>query len=70
MGTMRNELAKWKRATGYKEESPKKTKSPPKKKKQKPVPAVKETFSRREIEEMMGIRTPRFERRRGALRQK
>jgi len=68
MRTMRNEMAKWKHANGYKEESPKKTKSPPKK--SKPLPTAKETFSHRELEGMMGIRTPRFERRRGALRQK
>jgi hypothetical protein len=68
MRTMRNEMAKWKHANGYKEEAPKKIKSPPKK--SNPLPVKKEKFSHREIEEMMGIRTPRFERRRGALRQK
>ncbi|MEI5893079.1 hypothetical protein WBS55_22305 [Bacillus luti] len=30
----------------------------------------KEKFSTREIEELMGVRGPRYERRRGALRQK
>ncbi|MBW3491830.1 hypothetical protein [Bacillus sp. FDAARGOS_1420] len=30
----------------------------------------KEKFSTREIEELMGVRGPRYERKRGALRQK
>ena len=61
-------MAEWKHANGYKDEAPKKTKSPPNK--PKPLPVRKETFSQRELEEMMGIRAPRYERRRGAFRQK
>jgi len=65
MGTIKGELAKWKKANGYKEDKAKKTKSPPKK-----PPVKKETFSQRELEEMMGVRNPTFSRRRGALRQR
>ena len=65
MGTIKGELAKWKKANGYKEDKAKRTKSPPKK-----APMKKEKFSQRELEEMMGVRNPTFSRRRGALRQR
>jgi len=63
MGTLAGEMAKWKKANGYKADKPKKEKK-------NPVPVKKEEFSRRELEEMMGVRNPTYSRRRGALRQR
>ena len=63
MGTLAGEMAKWKKANGYKADKPKK-------KKKDPVPVKKEEFSRRELEEMMGVRNPTYSRRRGAIRQR
>jgi hypothetical protein len=69
MGTLGSEMAKWKKANGYKEDKPKKNSSS-QKKKTNPVPVKKEKFSRHELEELMGVRNPTFSRRRGALRQR
>lgn len=63
MGTLAGEMAKWKKANGYKADKPKK-------KKKDPAPVRKEEFSRRELEEMMGVRNPTYSRRRGAIRQR
>lgn len=67
MGNMQSELNKWKKATGYKQTNVKTSSS---KRKSNSMKARKETFSTRELEEMMGMRNPTFERRRGALRQR
>ncbi|HDR4761482.1 TPA: hypothetical protein ACQ75Q_000984 [Bacillus thuringiensis] len=56
MKVLRDQLREWKKQT-------KQTKKKNKKKQ-------KEKLSTRDIEELMGIRGPRYERRRGALRQK
>ncbi|MDA2066369.1 hypothetical protein ACTFP3_06985 [Bacillus cereus group sp. MYBK5-2] len=56
MKVLKDQLREWKKQSN---QTKKKTK-----KKQK------EKFSIREIEELMGVREPRYERRRGALRQK
>lgn len=61
MGTLQNELSKWSKKNDMKSTS-KKNKNNKKK---------KEKFSQREIEELMGIRRPRYERGSGgAYRQK
>ncbi|ETE89069.1 TPA: hypothetical protein ACR3Z0_006109 [Bacillus thuringiensis] len=56
MKVLRDQLREWK----------KQTKQTKKKNKKKQI----EKLSTRDIEELMGIRGPRYERRRGALRQK
>ncbi|MFY0167286.1 hypothetical protein P3K79_28075 [Bacillus anthracis] len=56
MKVLKDQLREWK----------KQSKQAKKKNKKK----RKEKFSTREIEELMGVRGPRYERRRGALRQK
>ncbi|PFQ70944.1 hypothetical protein COC60_15450 [Bacillus thuringiensis] len=56
MKVLRNQLHEWKKQS-----------TQAKKKKQK---KRKEKFSTREIEELMGVHGPRYERRRGAVRQK
>lgn len=65
MGTMEKEMQKWKRANGYKDEKTK-TATPKKKKRKKRID--REQMNQRDIEELMGMRKPVFERRRGALR--
>ncbi|AAP27826.1 MULTISPECIES: hypothetical protein [Bacillus] len=56
MKVLKDQLREWK----------KQSKQAKKKNKKK----RKEKFSTREIEELMGVRGPRYERRRGAVRQK
>ncbi|PFM49019.1 hypothetical protein COJ52_28405 [Bacillus cereus] len=56
MKVLKDQLREWKKQS-------KQAKKKDKKKR-------KEKFSTREIEELMGVRGPRYERRRGALRQK
>ncbi|MGG0727273.1 hypothetical protein [Bacillus paramycoides] len=56
MKVLRDQLREWKKQS-------KQAKKKSKKKR-------KEKLSTREIEELMGVRGPRYERRRGALRQK
>ncbi|MBO1628580.1 hypothetical protein [Bacillus arachidis] len=56
MKALRDQLCEWKRQS--------------KKAKKKNEKKQKETLSKRDIEDLMGIRGPRYERRRGALRQK
>ncbi|MGE6895754.1 hypothetical protein [Priestia flexa] len=65
MGTMEKEIQKWKRANGYKDEKTKTTAPKKKKRKQR---NNGEQMNQRDIEELMGMRQPVFERRRGALR--
>ncbi|MEX0416990.1 hypothetical protein [Bacillus sp. C30] len=56
MKVLRDQLREWKKQS---EQEKKKTKK-----------KRKEKLSTRDIEDLMGIRGPRYERRRGALRQK
>ncbi|MFL0489349.1 hypothetical protein ACH0CQ_06785 [Bacillus sp. 179-I 2A5 NHS] len=56
MKGLKNQLREWKKQSKYAKKKNKKKR--------------KEKFSTREIEELMGVRGPRYERRRGALKQK
>jgi hypothetical protein len=60
LGTLKDELHKWKK-------SKRKTKSKSKKKQQ---PKAPETFSTRDIEELMGVHRQTYKRHHGALRSK
>ncbi|MGX5596008.1 hypothetical protein [Bacillus cereus] len=59
MKGLKNQLREWKKQSNH-----------VKKKKKKKKKKRKEKFCTREIEELMGVHGPRYERRRGALRQK
>ncbi|MDT3498455.1 hypothetical protein NLU03_30260 [Bacillus toyonensis] len=56
MKALKNQLREWKKQSNQVKKKNKKKR--------------KEKFSTREIEELMGVREPRYECRRGALRQK
>ncbi|MED3469581.1 MULTISPECIES: hypothetical protein [Bacillus] len=56
MKVLRDQLREWKKQSKQGKKTDKKKR--------------KEKFSTREIEELMGVHGPRYERRRGALRQK
>lgn len=56
MKALKDQLREWKRQTNQSKKKNKKKR--------------KENLSTRDIEDLMGIRGPRYERRRGALRQK
>ncbi|MCM3411245.1 hypothetical protein [Metabacillus litoralis] len=61
MGTLQNELSKWSKKNNMKSTS----------KKSNNIKRKKEIFSQRDIEDLMGIRRPRYERGSGgAYRQK
>ncbi|PAW41295.1 hypothetical protein CKQ70_16975 [Bacillus toyonensis] len=59
MKGLKDQLREWKKQSNQ-----------AKKKKKKKKKKRKEKFSTREIEELMGVHGPRYERRRGAVRQK
>ncbi|WP_226639730.1 hypothetical protein [Priestia flexa] len=64
MGTLRGEMEKWNKLNHVLNEKDKrKTQQPPKRKK-------KETFSERELRELMGTNRSTYHRSRGAIRQK
>ncbi|KOS30601.1 phage protein [Bacillus anthracis] len=56
MKVLKDQLREWKKQSNQVKKKPKKKR--------------KEKFSTRDIEGLMGVRGPRYERRRGALRQK
>ncbi|PFY25755.1 hypothetical protein COM24_05740 [Bacillus toyonensis] len=56
MNGLKNQLREWKKQSKQEKKKDKKKR--------------KEKFSTREIEELMGVHGPRYERRRGAVRQK
>jgi|APAga8741244001_1050109.scaffolds.fasta_scaffold12409_2 hypothetical protein len=67
MGTIKDELGKWKKAKGYKDSKPKQKNRSGKK---KSPSHSKEKLSERDIKELMGMSRSTYERRRGAIRQK
>ncbi|HHT7225273.1 TPA: hypothetical protein ACTZ5W_002442 [Bacillus cereus] len=58
MKGLKDQLREWKKQSNQTKKKKKKNKK------------RKEKFSTREIEELMGVHGPRYERRRGAIRQK
>ncbi|MED4914357.1 hypothetical protein [Parageobacillus thermoglucosidasius] len=67
MGTLQDELKKWKKATQQTKEKDKRSRRNARRKKRR---RKNEELSRRELLELMGVFRPIYERRRGALRQK